>query len=212
MSKNLESYIKAYGHCLLGRPCVDAGLFENKILSLQDDKVKQGFRIAKYFLQCVHDKAPVELADQFTFTNLRPFYKTVVPSLYACKPCIRSYFLKICLLRLVFYTSGTTCADRLHGGVLALCLLDMLYHICLNKGLLRHPIQDTWSFIVIQDSDQTTVPNLSKALNVLMSATDKDVCKFDLFNDVGLSGFYGEDDSSAKLMEYPIPNHHVVVK
>ena len=158
---------------------------------------------------CVYNGEPVKLEyDVVTHTNLKPFHKPVNPTLHGCKPSIRSYLHKLCLLRLIICTNGTACAKRLHGGVLSLCLLDMLYLCCLNVGLLTHPIHDTMSFITINDKDRTTVPNLSKAVNALECAKVDDVCKFELLNKTGFSRYY-EDDVHLK---YPIPNDHVEPK
>ena len=96
----------------------DTGLIEADIVSLLSEGQKRAFRVTKYLLQnCLHS------INDDRFPNLSV---DDINRMYGPKPHMKSYYLRILLLHLVFSAHNHPHADELTDGCLAFCLLDIL--------------------------------------------------------------------------------------
>ena len=94
----------------------DTGVLENKLLKNLNESKKSGFRVAKYLVQNdIYDGSRFQ--DEFEDKKLDHFgYETM----------LKSFYLRVIFLHLLIDTFGSPNFEKLGGGTLTLCLLDLL--------------------------------------------------------------------------------------
>ena len=137
IDNDLAACLENYVYSLLGSYEMDTGIIENAILRKLNGGTKQGYRVVKYGIQCVHDNIPHE------FTSPRVVLsKTIDKSLYGYNPCIKSYHLSCLFINLLIHTHGKRYVEQLQRSRFALCLLDMLHRVNgLTRGIFSGPIK-----------------------------------------------------------------------
>ena len=128
---NLTDLCESEIYRLCCREVSDTGLIENRLLKCLDDDMKMGFRVAKFLLQfCFihgdHQEPDddIQLCPNIAFEEVVDKRKAI--HLYGYKPCVSSFFLRVCLFQVVFNTHLRDVSKLLKGGALTLCLLDMV--------------------------------------------------------------------------------------
>ena len=128
----------------------DTGLIEGNIVSLLGEGEKRAFRVTKYLLQ--NSLHSIQI-DQFSNLSVDEINR-----MYGPKPHIKSYYVRILLLHLVFATHNHTPADELTDGCLVFCLLDILAKaqsaILTRDHVLyfTHPIKSTNDIIITHEN------------------------------------------------------------
>ena len=132
ISNQAQQYMKDENLCvcletdvysLLDNNLMDTGVLENTILNKLDDTTKQGYRVAKYLLQLIHNNEYFGDTLKIVLLNCR-----IDDFLYGCKTNFKSYNLRCMFLHLIthIHKAPTLWAEQLNGGTLALCLLDLM--------------------------------------------------------------------------------------
>ena len=139
---SLKAYaLKGQLHRLLGRKESDTGLIENDIVTYLPESKRQGFRVAKFLLQNYvdhHFGTDTSLNQSMRGLMLHP---STHVKLYGFKKFVSSYTLRVLLFHLMQHIRANEAETLLNGGVLAVCLLDMLREcsIAENDLYLFHP-------------------------------------------------------------------------
>ena len=107
-----ESFVKRDG--------CDTGIIENTIMEKLPETTKRAFRVAKYLTSHV---LPTHW---IPFAKIETLDKATRLRLYGRKPWITSYELRVIFLHLLLNVHGTEAEQRLKGGLLVLCIIDML--------------------------------------------------------------------------------------
>ena len=100
---------------------LDTGLIENNILNSLPDDTKHGYSVAKYLLQYIVSSEEPCFGISIISDSM--------PELYGYRPKLKSYWLRALFLHLLIHTHGTAEAEKLTGGALVLCLLDILRYL-----------------------------------------------------------------------------------
>ena len=126
---------------LIDKDQCDTGLIENMMMKELPDDQKQVFRAVKFLFQNMV---------VYPFSSLHDFETSnyeIRLKLFGNKPAIKSYVLRVLFLHSLLYVKGTDAAQHLTGGVLALCLLDMLkqyikirFENNLTTPFIHHPL------------------------------------------------------------------------
>ena len=125
---------------------LDTGFIENDLMrELSSDTIK-AYRVTKFLLQtmCKSSSTPIGTIGTLNEERLR--------RLYGYKPLVSSYAIRILFIQLLIHVHGTEAEKRLKGGLLVICLLDMLKQ-CVAKCsynimFLNHPFLKQRHFIL----------------------------------------------------------------
>ena len=106
-------------------------------MQILPEEIKRPFRVVKFLLQNCF------VSDEYLFEG--KFDEKLCQELYGGKPILSSYYLRTIFLNLLLNIQGTEAQNKLKGGLLALCLFDMLREledVCgrMVFGILHHPL------------------------------------------------------------------------
>ena len=126
---------------LLHNDDCDTGFIENCIMTQLPEGIKQSYRVAKYLFSNLNTSHII------SYENIKTLNEETRLRLYGRKPYLSSYTIRVLFLHLILDMPGTKAEQRLKGGLLVLCLLDMVDQ-CMKSfrgerfgnGLLKHPL------------------------------------------------------------------------
>ena len=98
----------------------DTGFIENLIIKQLPEDTKRDYRVAKYLISTLFTTNEVQF-DQIETLDAQTRHR-----LYGCDQNVSSYRLRVFFLHLLLHVHGTEAEQRLRGGLLVLCLRDML--------------------------------------------------------------------------------------
>ena len=172
---------------LVNKDACDTGLIENAVMKGLPDDIKRPFRVVKFLLQ------------NLVTTRFISFKRDVIieedlcRNLYGYKPFLPSYQLRVIFLHLLLGIQGTEAEKELKGGLLALCLLDMLkqmsvvvriysgpYYACLYHPLIEQRVEN-FPYCL----DYITIEQWDRILRYFETENAAEVVdKFKLLNDM----------------------------
>ena len=143
---NLDTYVqKGEVYRLLREDDCDTGFIENSIMAQLPEEIKQSFRVAKFLLLNLNTSSEIAYDEISTLPE-----KTRL-KLYGRKSLISSYMIRVLFHHLYLNIYGTKAEQRLKGGLLVLCLIDMVVQ-CVKSFKnnwtqymhLKHPLIVNW--------------------------------------------------------------------
>ena len=193
---NIRLYLSGYSYGLFKdetsyqKEC-DTGFIENTIMKQLPEDTKRAFRVAKFLVSHFLVSPAIPFRDIATLdeeTRLR---------LYGREPWIPSYRLRVLFLDLLLQIHGTESEQRLKGGLLALCLIDMLIHsrknLKLHDCMQSHPLIHGYQEFVPNMYPLTPLKNIKRFMTQDNPANA--VEQYCLLSNESRVCNYGDDDS-----------------
>ena len=118
---SLEEYAQQgqlYG--LVMDPLNDTGLVENSVIKQLQENQKRSFRVVKFLI------SNLLVSSDARISKIEGLGEATRLRLYGSQPLICSYELRRIFLNLLIHVHGTEAEEQLKGGLLVMCLLDML--------------------------------------------------------------------------------------
>ena len=100
----------------------DTGSIENDVMKQLPEDTKRAYRVTKYLITNLLILPPQPLS------NVKHLREETQLRLYGRKPLVSSYTLRVLFLNLLINVHGTKTEQRLKGGLLVLCLLDIIHN------------------------------------------------------------------------------------
>ena len=121
LPQSLEEYAKTGElYRLINKKECDTGFIDNNIIKQLPEDIKSAYRVAKFLISNLF------VSNTIPFDRIAILDKETRLSLYGREPWISSYLLRVILFRLLLHVQGTKAEQRLKGGLLVLCILDVL--------------------------------------------------------------------------------------
>ena len=162
---SLEEYAqKGELYRLVDDNICDTGFIENNIIKQLPKDTKRAYRFCKYLIPNFFDSSGIP------YSNIKTLDKAIQFRLYGLDSNLSSYKLRVFFFHLLLHVHGTEAEHRLKGGLLFICLLDLLEvlidKIGIHDNFFNHPLLcDREDYIYYSHFPETPTWNFMRRLS-----------------------------------------------